>query len=97
MFTEHELNDLQNTFDSVAQGDELVNILSLKTLFNEAGFSPSDDMIMDLLRACGQKEGEDEIRFELFARCIALLIEENMNAPAQVEEDVEENHPDEYI
>ena len=59
MFTEHELNDLQNTFDSVAQGDELVNILSLKTLFNEAGFNPSDDMIQDLLRACGQKEGED--------------------------------------
>ena len=53
MFTEHELNDLQNTFDSVAQGDELVNILSLKTLFNEAGFSPSDDMIQDLLKACG--------------------------------------------
>ena len=81
MFNEHELGDLQHTFDSVAQGEDVVNILSLKTLFNEAGFSPSDDMIQDLLKACGQKDGEDEIRFELFARCIALLIEENMNNP----------------
>lgn len=78
MFTPHELNDLKQAFDTVAQGDEVVNMLSLKTLFAEMGIYPTDEILDELLKSCGKDTDEDEISFELFARTVALLLEENM-------------------
>ena len=74
MFTEQELCDLQRAFDSVAQGEAFVNLLSLKTLYSELGFYPSDGILEDLLISCGKREEDDEISFELFARSVALLL-----------------------
>lgn len=58
-----------------------VNLLSLKTLFGEMGIYPSEEMMQELLIACGKnlnQEGEeDRISFDLFARSVALLLEEN--------------------
>ena len=79
MFTEQELFDLQKAFDTVSQGEAFVNMLSLKTLYSEMGFFPTDGMLENLLQSCGKKEDEDEISFELFARSVALLFEENRN------------------
>lgn len=39
---------------------------------------PSDEQAIELLQTCGKKEEEDFISFELFARSIALLLEENL-------------------
>jgi hypothetical protein len=77
MFTEQELMDLQKAFDTVAQGEDVVNMLSLKTLFNEMGFYPSEEMLEELLRSCGMKNLSEEISFEFFARSMALLLEES--------------------
>jgi len=41
------------------------------------GFFPSDDTLEEILRSCGHKDLNEEISFDLFARTIALLIEEN--------------------
>lgn len=41
MFTPQELHDLKAAFDSVAQGEAVVNMLSLKTLFAEMGIYPT--------------------------------------------------------
>lgn len=42
------------------------------------GIFPSDQMLTDLLKACGKQDGdEDSISFDLFARAVALLLEEN--------------------
>jgi len=41
------------------------------------GIFPSDDMLNELLRSCGKSTDEDIISFELFARSVALLLEEN--------------------
>lgn len=79
MFTPQELEDLQQAFDSVAQGEAEVNMLSLKTLFSEMGIFPSDEMLNDLLKSLGKESEEDEINFELYARSVALLLEENNN------------------
>lgn len=89
MFTPQELEDLQQAFDSVAQGESEVNMLSLKTLFSEMGIFPSDEMLNDLLKSLGKEVDDDEISFELFARSVALLLEEN-----NMEEDSDE-HPGE--
>ena len=40
MFTTQELNDLKRAFESVAQGEPYVNLLSLKTLFGEMDIYP---------------------------------------------------------
>ena len=54
-----------------------MNILSLKTLFSGMGIFPSDEMLNELLIACGKTGNEDAISFDLFARSVALLLEEN--------------------
>ena len=52
-------------------------MLSLKTLFSEMGIFPTDEMLNDLLQSCGKSGEEDAISFDLFARSVALLLEEN--------------------
>ena len=52
-------------------------MLSLKTLFAEMGIYPTDEMLTELLKSCGKSGEEDTISFELFARSVALLLEEN--------------------
>jgi len=54
-----------------------VNMNSLKALFGSMGIFPTDEMLVDLLRSCGKTTDDDEISFELFARSVALLLEEN--------------------
>lgn len=54
------------------------------------GFFPSDEGLEEILKSCGLKDLNDEISFDLFARTIALLIEEN-NRFAK-EEDHEEGN-----
>lgn len=91
MFAQQELIELRNAFDAVSQGEELVNTLTLKALFSEMGIFPSDELLEELLRSCGKEGDEDAISFELFARTVALLLEENADkvstssvAPEQV-------------
>ena len=53
-------------------------MLSLKTLFGEMGIYPTDEMLGELLKSCGKTDAdEDIISFDLFARSVALLLEEN--------------------
>lgn len=54
-----------------------MNILSLKALFSGMGIFPTDEMLNDLLISCGKTGDEDAISFDLFARSVALLLEEN--------------------
>jgi len=50
---------------------------ALKALFGSMGIYPNDEMLIDLLQSCGKTSDEDVITFELFARSVALLLEEN--------------------
>jgi hypothetical protein len=50
---------------------------SLKALFSSMGIFPSDEMLNELLVSCGKSTDEDIISFDLFARSVALLLEEN--------------------
>jgi hypothetical protein len=77
MFTELELEDLQRAFETASQGQEVINLLSLKTCFSTMGFFPSDEALEDILLSCGLADLNEDISFDLFARTIALLIEEN--------------------
>ena len=52
-------------------------MLSLKTLFAEMGFYPSDETLDELLKSCGLTDDQEEVSFELFARAVALLLEDN--------------------
>jgi Ca2+-binding EF-hand superfamily protein len=77
MFNSAELLDLKQAFEAAAQGESYVNLLSLKTLFSQMGIFPSDEMLNELLKSCGKVDEEDIISFDLFARSVALLLEEN--------------------
>lgn len=50
---------------------------SLKTLFASMGIFPTDEMLTELLHSCGKVNDDDVISFDLFARSVALLLEEN--------------------
>lgn len=41
------------------------------------GIFPTDEMLVELLQSCGKNNDDDVIEFELFARSVALLLEEN--------------------
>lgn len=78
MFTQVELLDLRQAFEAAARpGEEFVNNQSLKALLGSMGIYPNDDMLTDLLMSCGKTTDEDIISFELFARTVALVLEES--------------------
>jgi hypothetical protein len=52
-------------------------MISLKALFGSMGIYPNDEILNELLYSCGKDNDEDVISFELFARSVALLLEEN--------------------
>jgi len=45
-------------------------------VFNQMGYNPSEERLLQLLETCGKKDDEDIISFELFARTLALTFEE---------------------
>lgn len=77
MFTAQELMDLKTAFEAVSMGEAFVNTESLKALFADMQIYPTDEQLMELLETCGKRDEEDFISFELFARSVALLLEEN--------------------
>merc|ERR1712060_996715 len=77
MFTAQELMDLKTAFEAVSMGEAFVNLKSLKALFADMQIYPTDEQLIELLETCGNKDEEDFISFELFARSVALLLEEN--------------------
>ena len=78
MFTAQELMDLKTAFEAVSMGEAFVNLESLKALLEgDMQIYPTDEQLLELLETCGKKDEEDFISFELFARSIALLLEEN--------------------
>ena len=77
MFTSQELMDLRTAFEAVSMGEAFVNMESLKALFADMQIEPTDEQLQELLETCGKQDEEDFISFELFARAVALLLEEN--------------------
>ena len=77
MFTAQELMDLKTAFEAVSMGEAFVNTESLKALFGDMQIYPTDEQLSELLETCGKRDDEDFISFELFARSVALLLEEN--------------------
>jgi len=68
---------LRTAFEAVSMGEAFVNMESLKALFSDMQIDPTDEQLTELLETCGKQEEEDFISFELFARSVALLLEEN--------------------
>ena len=77
MFTAQELLDLKTAFEAVSKGEAFVDTESLKALFSDMQIYPTDEQLEELLQTCGKHDDEDFISFELFARSVALLLEEN--------------------
>jgi hypothetical protein len=60
-------------------GEAYVNLDSLKILFEkmmDQGNQPTDEKLEELLQTCGKSQEEEYVSFELFARAIALILEE---------------------
>lgn len=68
---------MRTAFEAVSMGEAFVNMESLKALFSDMQIDPTDEQLTELLETCGKQEEEDFISFELFARSVALLLEEN--------------------
>ena len=69
--------DLKTAFEAVSKGEAFVDTESLKALFADMQIFPTDEQLNELLETCGKHDDEDFISFELFARSVALLLEEN--------------------
>ena len=110
MFTPHEIADLQKAFDAVAQGEDAVDLLRLKALFNEMDIYPPgilyiyiyiiysiDEVIEELVRKCSPDQEEiSEVNFEMFIRAVALLLEENIGKVNKEEIYAEEQEEEYY-
>ena len=69
--------DLRNAFDAVSMGEDFVDREALQTSFSNLGIFPSEEMLDELLTAIGRSNEEELITFDVFSRCVALLLEEN--------------------
>ena len=67
-------------FEAVSLGEAYVNLESLKILFEkmmDEDRQPTEEQLEELLKTCGKSQDEEYVSFELFARAVALLLEEN--------------------
>lgn len=69
--------DLRNAFEAASMGEAFVNLESLTALFAEMQIFPTEEQLLQLLQTCGKRDDEEFISFELFARSVALMLEEN--------------------
>lgn len=96
MFTSQELMDLRSAFDAVSMGEDYVDREALKISFSNLGIFPSEEMLEELLNSIGKLQDENLITFEVFARCVALLLEENAEKAStssqQNPNEIEENY-----
>jgi len=83
--------DLKTAFEAVSMGEAFVNTESLKALFADMQIYPTDEQLQELLETCGKRDEEDFISFELFARSVALLLEENAD---KISTSSQQNHGD---
>ena len=62
-------------------------------VFNQMGYNPSEERLVELLQTCGKQDEEDFISFEMFARTLALTFEEEadkVSTSSQAHNDREE-------
>ena len=88
--------DLKTAFEAVSMGEAFVNTESLKALFSDMQIYPTDDQLHELLETCGKQDEEDFISFELFARSVALLLEENADKISTSSQNNEVGQDDQY-
>jgi Ca2+-binding EF-hand superfamily protein len=69
--------DLRTAFDAVSMGEDYVDRDALKTSFSNLGIFPSEEMLDELLVSIGKLKDDELITFDVFSRCVALLLEEN--------------------
>ena len=69
--------DLRTAFDAVSMGEDFVDREALNASFSNLGIFPPEEILDELLKSIGQLHKEDLITFEVFARSVALLLEEN--------------------
>ena len=100
MFTSQELMDLRTAFDAVSMGQDFVDREALQNSFSNLGIFPSEEMLDELLTSIGKLQQDDLITFEVFARCVALLLEENAEkmstSSQQNQEELEGQYEDMY-
>ena len=60
-------------------GEAFITLESLKILFEDMELhpAPTDEQLEDLMQTCGKQSDDKYVSFELFARAVALLIENN--------------------
>ena len=58
-------------------GEDFVDREALNASFSNLGIYPSEEMLDELLISIGRMQDEDLITFDVFSRCVALLLEDN--------------------
>ena len=88
--------DLRTAFDAVSMGQDFVDREALQVSFSNLGIFPSEEMLDELLSSIGKLQEDDMITFEVFARCVALLLEENADKISTSSQQNEEDQGEEY-
>lgn len=76
MFTSQELTDLKHAFELESKGDAFINLDSLSAIFAGMQIFPTQEQLVAILETFGKRQDEDFVSFELFARSVALMLEE---------------------
>ncbi len=97
MFTYQERMDLRTAFDEVSMWEDYVDRDALKNSFSNLGIFPSEEMLDELLVSIGKLKDDELITFDVFSRCVALLLEENAEkVSTSSQQNMDENEMQEY-
>lgn len=76
MFTSQELMDLKHAFELESKGEAFITLDSLTAIFAGMQIFPTQEQLIAILETFGKREEEEYVSFELFARSVALMLEE---------------------
>ena len=68
--------DLRHAFEIESQGNAFINLESLSAIFAGMQIFPTPEQLTAILATFGKRDDEEFVSFELFARSVALMLEE---------------------
>ena len=86
--------DLKHAFELESKGEAFITLDSLTAIFAGMSIFPTQEQLVAILETFGQREEDDYVSFELFARSVALMLEEYQDKVSTSSQ--QEQHENQY-
>lgn len=67
---------MKHAFELESKGEAFISLDSLTAIFAGMQIFPTQEQLIAILETFGKREDDDYVSFELFARSVALMLEE---------------------